>query len=528
MAWGAIRRLRAIPGAGQPIRRRRCSNRSRARPIAVATVAASMLVIARPAIPRPALAVARRPAAVSGVALSTLVGASEPDVSLAVAVDDTGIYLAGETSSPTFPTTPGAFDTTYNGGDEGFFTKLDPTGSTLLYSSFLGGASPDAVYDLGVGTDGSLYLTGETRSADFPTTPGSFDTTWHGDTDAFITRVDPTGSTLLYSTFLGGVTGSADGVDAPDDLIFGDHGEDLAVGPAGQVFVTGFTDSPDFPTTTGAFDRTYGGRLDAFVAELNAAGSDLVFSTFLGGADRDRGEDIVLDASGAPVVAGHTFGTDFPTTTGAYDTTFAGESDAYLTKLKPSGKGLVSSTYFGGTATERGLGLALDSTGAPILVGLTSSLDFPATSNAFDTTHNGNWDGYVARFNASMSSLRYASYLGGTKNELAWKVAPDGANGAWVVGSTGSNNYPTTAGGDRTYNGGTDDGFVAHLDLSGPTLLFSSYVGGRNADVVRTVQVLQDGVMLSGFAGSSDFPTTPGAYDETHNGRFDAFAVKLT
>lgn len=490
--------------------------------------ATSVLLVARPAAPRPALANVRGPAAISGFALGTLVGASEPDVSLAVAVDDTGIYIAGETSSPTFPTTPGAFDTTYNGGDEGFFSKLDPTGSMLLYSSFLGGVSPDAVYDLGVGQDGSLYLTGETRSADFPITPGAFDPSWHGDTDAFVTRVDPSGSTLLYSTFLGGATGSMDRGAAPDDLIFGDHGEDLTVGPNGQVYVTGFTDSPDFPTTVGAFDRTYGGRLDAFVTELNVSGSALVFSTFLGGIDRDRGEEIVLDPAGAPVVAGHTFGTDFPTTPGAYDTSFAGESDAYVTKLRPSGKALAYSTYFGGTATERGLGLALDGSGAPILTGLTSSVDFPATANGYDTTHNGNWDGYVARFNASATKLRYASYLGGSKNELGWKVAPDGANGAWVVGSTGSSNYPTTPDGDRTYNGGTDDGFVAHLDLTGPTLLFSSYLGGQNADVVRSLQLVEGGVMLSGFAGSSNFPTTPGAYDETPNGRFDAFVVKLT
>jgi hypothetical protein len=514
-----------IPRADLAAKRPACGRRRR---IAVAVAATSMLLVARPGAPPPAVAQPRRPAATSGIALSTLVGASEPDVSLAVAVDGTGIYIAGETSSPTFPTTPGAFDTTYNGGDEGFFSKLDPTGSTLLYSSFLGGPSPDAVYDLGVGADGSLYLTGETRSAEFPTTQGAFDTTWHGDTDAFVTRVDPSGSSLMYSTFLGGTTGSAGRAAAPDDLIFGDHGEDLTVGPGGQVYVTGFTDSPDFPTTVGAFDRTYGERLDAFVTELNASGSALVFSTFLGGAERDRGEEIVLDATGAPVVAGHTFGTDFPATPGAYDTTFAGESDAYVTKLKPSGKGLVYSTYFGGTATERGLGLALDGTGAPILVGLTSSLDFPATANAYDTTHNGNWDGYVARFNASATSLRYASYLGGTKNELAWKVAPDGANGAWVVGSTGSSNYPTTPDGDRTYNGGTDDGFAAHLDLSGPTLLFSSYLGGKNADVVRSLQMVEGGVMLSGFEGSTNFPTTQGAYDETHNGRFDAYAVLLT
>jgi hypothetical protein len=501
----------------------------RARPVGLAFAGAALLLVAWPSPPGPALAGTLRPAASAGLALSTLLGASEPDVALGIAVDDTGIYVAGETSSPTFPTTAGAFDTTYNGGDEGFFSKLDLTGSTLLYSSYLGGASPDAVFDLALGTDGSLYLTGETRSPDFPTTPGAFDTAWHGDTDAFVTRVDPTGSTLLYSTFLGGTTGSgARSPAVPEDQVFGDHGEDLTLGPNGQAYVTGFTDSPDFPTTVGAFDRTYGGRLDAFVAELNPSGSALVFSTFLGGADRDRGEDVVLDRTGAPVVTGHSFGSDFPTTPGAYDTTWAGDSDTFVTKLRPLGTGLVYSTYLGGTDTERGLGLALDPAGAPIVVGLTSSIDFPATAEAFDTTHNGSWDGFVARLNATATSLRYATYLGGTKNDQAWKVAPDGVGGAWVVGSTGSGNYPTTPDGDRTFNGGTDDGFVTHLDLAGPTLFFSTYLGGRNADVARAVLTVEGGVLVTGFEGSSNFPTTPGAYDETHNGRFDVYVVELT
>ncbi|MCM3541335.1 SBBP repeat-containing protein, partial [Priestia endophytica] len=194
---------------------------------------------------------------------------SSLDAGIDIAVDAGGnVYITGTTGSADFPTTPGAFDTTYNGNEDAYVTKLDPTGSMLVYSTYLGGTDLDRVSDIAVDAGGNAYITGLTISTNFPTTPGAFDTTFNGGRDVFVTKLNPTGNALIYSTYLGG-TGIEDG-------------NGIAVDAGGNAYITGLTGSADFPTTPGAFDTTYNGNGDAFVTKLDPTGSMLIYSTYLG------------------------------------------------------------------------------------------------------------------------------------------------------------------------------------------------------------------------------------------------------
>jgi hypothetical protein len=244
---------------------------------------------------------------------------------LGIAVRNGTAYVTGESASADYPTTTGAYDTSYNGGSSDVFvTKLNASGSALAYSTFLGGTNDDIGWDIAV-LDGRAYVTGQTASADYPTTTGAFDRTFNGGTfpgDAFVTKLNASGSALVYSTYLGGT--------------FTDRGESIAVRD-GRAYVTGFTVSTDFPTTSGAFDRTFNGEQDAFVSKLNASGSALAYSTILGGGNADdAGHGIAVAGTGRAYVTGGTSSPDFPTTSGAFDTTHNGLDDAFVTKL-PTG-----------------------------------------------------------------------------------------------------------------------------------------------------------------------------------------------
>jgi hypothetical protein len=235
-------------------------------------------------------------------------------------VRDGRAYVTGVTRSAKYPTTPGAFDTTFNGDFDAFVTKLNASGSALAYSTFLGGTSVDQGFGIAVDGEGRAYVTGITFSIDYPTTPGAFDTTFNGNEDTFVTKLNASGSALRYSTSLGG-----EGID--DGLGIAVRGD--------NAFVTGRTSSADYPTTPGAFDTTPNGDIDAFVTKLNASGSALRYSTFLGGSSIDDGLGIAVRGDNA-FVTGSTLSVDYPTTPGAFDTTPNGDFDAFVTKL-PTG-----------------------------------------------------------------------------------------------------------------------------------------------------------------------------------------------
>jgi hypothetical protein len=403
-----------------------------------------------------------------GLDYSTFIGGNGVDRGEGIAVDGEGrAYVTGYTESADFPTTPGAFDTTHNGGvRDAFVTKFNARGSAIAYSTLLGGTNDDRGHGIAVDGMGNAYVTGGTGSLEFPTTTGAFDATHNAGVEAFVTKLNASGSALIFSTYLGGTEF--------------DQGMGIAV-REGRAYVTGETasfdsSSSDFPTTPGAFDTSFnGGDInggDVFVTKLNAAGSALAYSTFLGGTKVDQGWGIAVDGEGRAHVTGQTASfdsssSDFPTTPGAFDTSFNGVRDAFVTKLNSSGSALIFSTFLGGTNGAGGLGIAVRE-GRAYVTGETSSTDFPTTPGAFDTSFNGNGDVFVTKLNAAGSRLAYSTFLGGTNQDFGsalagMGIAVDGEGRAYVTGSTNSADFPTTPGAfDTSYNG-IEDAFVTKL-----------------------------------------------------------------
>jgi Beta-propeller repeat len=467
-----------------------------------------------------------------GLDYSTFLGGADADSGTGIAVDAAGnAYIVGITQSADFPTTVGAFRRTgaASGFTDVFVAKLNPTGTALIYSTFIGGVDLDWGRAIAVDAAGNAYIAGQTKSSDFPTTPGAFDRTLNipncprcgvDNYDAFVAKLNPTGSALVYSTYLGGAS------DIDDAL-------GIAVDSAGSAYVTGETASADFPVTPGAFRTVRNGADDAYVTKLNPAGSALVYSTFIGGAAVDFGVRIAVDSAHNAYVLGNTSSADFPTTTGAFDTSQNGSFDLFVLKLNASGNGLLYSTFLGGSNTELAGGLALDSAGNVYVTGSTLSLDFPHTPGAFKTVSDGN-DGFVTKLNPTGSALLYSTFIGGSGPDGVSGIALDASGNAFLTGTTGSQDFPTTVGAvDSASNGGVD-AYVAELSADGSTLLYGTYLGGADSDNANDIALGPAGsVYVTGQTMSTDFPTTAGAFDRIRHGdplvsSQDAFVARLT
>ncbi len=458
----------------------------------------------------------------STLVYSTYLGGSNLDQGQGIAVDSSGdAYVAGTTYSTDFPTTPGAFQTTCGGGcadstDDAFVTELNPTGSALVYSTYLGGSGNDAGASIAVDSSGSAYITGATYSTDFPTTPGAFQTMCGGGCsnntdDAFVTKLNPAGSALVYSTYLGGS--------------YRDGGNGIAVDSSGDGYVTGATYSTDFPITPGAFQTVCNGGSncnesgDAFVTELNPTGSALVYSTYLGGSYQDVGNGIAVNSSGDAYVTGTTSSYNFPITTGAFQTTSSGVSDAFVTELNPAGSALVYSTYLGGSNSNQGQGIAVDSSGYAHVAGGTASIDFPLQNPLQPLYGGGPLDAFVATLNPTGSALAYSTYLGGTYQDVGNGIAVDGLGDAFIAGTTYSYNFPITPGAFQTTCGEcptTSDAFLALISPSPFVTLFplSLNFGNQNVGTSSSPQNLtltdsgDAAVKISSIVATGDFSQT--------------------
>jgi hypothetical protein len=451
------------------------------------------------------------------LAYSTYLGGSGDDLGQAIAVDGNGnAYVTGSTNSTDFPTTAGAFQTTEGGIANAFVAKLNAAGTALVYSTYLGGNVGDEGLGIAVDGSGNAYVTGSTTSKNFPTTPGAFQTTYGSGQDAFVAKLNAAGSALVYSTYLGS-SGN-------------DQGLGIAVDGSGNAYVTGYTLSSNFPTTAGAFQTTYGSGQDAFVTKLNASGSALVYSTYLGGSGADQGNGIAVDGSGNAYVTGSTNSTGFPTTAGAFQTTYGGGADAFVTKLNAAGSALVYSTYLGGSGGDAGNGIAVDGSGNAYVTGSTTAKDFPTTPGAFQTTKGGIGNAFVTKLNAAGTALAYSTYLGGNVGDRGTGIAVDGSGDAYVTGWTYSSNFPTTAGAFQTSLGGSgvQNAFVTKLNGSGSALVYSTYLGGSGNDVGNGITVDGSGnAYVIGYANSTNFPTTPGAFQTTPGAQQNAFVTKF-
>jgi len=372
-----------------------------------------------------------------------------------IAVDPAGnVYLAGRTSSIDFPVVS-AMLPSYGGGDyDAFVAKLSGDGKALLYSTYLGGEANDSANGIAVDSGGAVYVTGGTRSLnDFPITAGAFQSSSNGQLEAFVTKIDPAqagAASLVYSTYLGGL-----GID---------RGTAIATDAAGTAYVAGRTESPDFPTRN-PYQAFYGGAADAFVTVVNATGSDLIYSTFLGGTGLDVANAIALDTAGNVYLAGETASPNFPIVNG-FQTAIGGSSDAFVAELDPTGTMLIYATYLGGGGLDRATGIALDAAGIVSVTGETASPSFPAV-NAFQTALGGVKDAFVARLDLSQqgaASLLYSTFLGGSGDDVAYGVAVNSAGDAWVVGQTASvADFPTPNGTQVVYGGGSSDAFIARV-----------------------------------------------------------------
>jgi Beta-propeller repeat len=450
---------------------------------------------------------------------STYLGGADEDSAIWSDVDRWGnFYVTGLTASPDYPTTPGAYQSQSRGDLDVFVTKLDPTGSRLVWSTYLGGTGLDVAIGLDVDAAGNVVVTGATGSDDFPTTPGAYDRQFAGDLDTFVTKLDRSGSRLLFSTYLGGAGGEGGFISFFD--------------ARGNVYVEGETSSADFPTTRRAFQKTYGGGSnDGFVTKLNANGSALVYSTFIGGAGYDGAHDGWLDENGNFYIDGPTESANFPTTRGAYQRALKGPSDAFAAKLNPDGTGVEYSTYLGGSGAEDVADMTIDRYGNAYVPGQTDSPDFPTTSFAFQRGYGGNGDGFLTKLNPRGTGLEYSTYLGAGEFDTTGGVRVDRDGDAHVPGITASPQFPVTRDAfQRTYGGGPEDAFVLTLDRSGSRLKFSSFLGGSGDDGSSGAgEWLDDqgNFYVPGFTDSTDFPVTRRAFQRTNAGGYDVFLVKI-
>jgi len=381
---------------------------------------------------------------------STLIGTRGMDAATAIAVDATGnVYLAGVTDSGEFPTTTGAFDTTFNGGTDAFVLKLDSEGRRILYATLLGGRSDDWPLAIDVDESGSVYVTGRTDSSDFPLTAVTSGGSYKGASDVFVTKLSPDGGVAEYSTLLGG---------AGDEQAFS-----MALSTAGSVFVTGRTDSVDFVTTAGAWDLSYsGGPYDAFVSKLDASGN-LLFSTFLGGGDADEGLSLDVDHLENVYVTGSTRSNDFPSANQVAGPFAVRLSDAFVAKINATGSRLVYSTLISGGDNDWGAGISLDEFGRIFLSGVTFSMDFPIPDGAFDASYNGEGDGFIIEIAEPGGTILGGSFLGGRGADYIRDLALDNGGNIYVIGSTVSADFPVTTGALATALNGYVDAFVVRL-----------------------------------------------------------------
>ena len=445
---------------------------------------------------------------------ATYLGGSSYDYGSAIALDGEGnAYVTGFTPSADFPTTHDVAYPNSRGSYDAFIAKLNADGTALVYATYLGGSQED--YGVGIAVDGAgnAYVTGSTFSDDFPTSgDAAYPAFRGGENDVFIAKFNADGTALVYATYLGGSSY--------------DYGSAIALGGEGNAYVTGYTDSGDFPTTLDAAYPISRGGDDAFVAKLDADGTALVYATYLGGSQEDYGVGIAVDGAGNAYVTGDTYSSDFPTRLAPYPN-LLGSSDAFVTALPPNGTTLVYATYLGGSSYDYGSAIALDGEGNAYVTGSTDSDDFPTTlDTAYPNFQGGINDAFIAKLNTGGTVLVYATYLGGSDSDNGKAIAVDTAGIAYVTGDTYSSDFPTHS---APYPNllGSSDAFVTALPPNGTTLVYATYLGGSSSDSGGGIALDSVGnAYVTGSTDSDDFPTTPGAFKEGLS-YADAFISKI-
>lgn len=449
---------------------------------------------------------------------STYIGGSQVDDTIAITVDALGpVYVAGSTLSANLPVSLNPYQKDFAGVDDGYVIKLNVTATFLVYATFIGGENSDRINGIAADQFGNAYLTGVTFSFGFPTTQRAYQRNFSGiPADAFVAKLGAEGNQLAYSTFVGvgsttevglvigvdsagiaTVAGTTDGTGFPisqtpldatyngttdiwllkmdsigSTLLFstyiGGQLEDvpttMLLDPGGDIYMCGYTSSPDFPTTPGVIKRTLGGFNDGWVMKISQNGKKMIFSTLIGGSDQDVTFGLGLEPGGRMVLAGHSISTDFPVTTGAYQPASAGSFDAYVVRLNSNATKIIAASFIGSTALEFGYGARSLDGGHIIISGYTTSNNFPTTPDAFQASSNASGDGFLVILAPLANAVRFSTVLGGGGTDVIRSIAQDASGDIYVGGQTGSTTFRTTPDSIYpTYRGGGADGFVAKV-----------------------------------------------------------------
>jgi uncharacterized protein (TIGR03437 family) len=511
---------------------------------------------------------------------STFLGGSSADAANAIATDSAGnVYVAGSAQSADFPVTSEAFQGTQRvtGHTTAFISKMNPSGTALIYSTYLGGSTLETAYGLSVDSSGNTYVVGQTASKDFPTTAGSLQTSLPASIrTSFVSKLNAAGNGLVYSTYLGGT--------AQVSYLCCDLAAAVAIDATGNAYVAGTTVSSGFPVTTGAAQTKFAAILSstAYVAKLNPAGAGLVYATFLGGSGQgqfnigpavfqgDQATAITVDGAGNAYVTGLAHSPDFPTTAGAFQTrnkaaTTSGTVssipgyNAFVTKINPGGTAFVFSTYLGGSGVtipngsfgseaifgDNANAIAVDGTGNVYVAGSAYSSDFPVTKGAYQSKLSAaqalsipfnfsklGYNAFVTKLNPDGTSLVYSTFIGGSGSDTANGIAIDPSGSAYIAGTTTSRDFPVSSAAFQSTNkaaiaNSAGSAFISQLNRGGTALVYSTFLGGSGL-VTSTGQALGDAayaltvnsagnVYVAGAARSPDYPITQGALQTTNN-----------
>ena len=450
---------------------------------------------------------------------STFLGGSGGDNMDGMTKDTNGNLLClGRTGSIDFPTTDGSFDEDLNGDYDLFLTCLSSDGTSLLYSTYIGGNDYEyPLWQREVITDqyGNIYLAGRTKSTNFPTTKDAYQTTGGGtdNYDIFLLKLKSDGSDLLLSTYLGGLAA--------------EYASAIIPLSGGDVIVGGTTYSDDFPTSN-ALDSQLNGSSDIFLTRINYDGKSLDFSTYIGGDGNEGVYMINRDKNGTLILFGYSYSVGYPTTSGCFQSSLAGSGDYVVTKLKPDGSEIISSTFIGGSTSDYGGQMVLDSNWDLIIFGRTRSSNFPTTSGAYDTYFNGENDAVLFKLKNDLTSLSFSTFLGGGNYDYPYGLSLLPNGDIAVIGTTYSNNFPTTPGAFDNQKGGNYDIFVSKFNGDGSQLIASTLIGGDKYDNGRMmVNDLNGKISVCGACNSTDLVTTPGAFNRTLGGDYDMYFVTL-
>ncbi len=446
----------------------------------------------------------------SAILYSTYLGGSGEDSGRGIAVDLSGnAFIAGITNSPDFNVRNALQPAIGGFSEDAFIAKINSSGTGLLFSTYLGGSNVDQAFAIALDGLGNAYIAGSTVSSDFKTL-NPLQPTNRGNTDVFVAKISSNGSALLYSTYLGGNN---------FDEAYG-----IAVDSADNAYIAGATSSSDFNTFNPLQSQNRGGGSDAFITKINAQGSALAYSTYIGGSAVDVAYDIALDGNRNAYITGHTFSTDF-NVFNPLQATNRGNADAFITCIDNNGSALVYSTYLGGSGGDFARGIAVDPGGNAYVVGRTISTDF-SLRNPLQASNRGDFDAFITKVNLNGSDLVYSTYLGGSLEDLGFGIAVDNFGTVYVTGDTRSTNFNTVSP-LQTGNRGGLDVFVSKINNFGSALTYSTYLGGSGEDLGLSIALDTAGnAYITGYTSSNDFFTSSPVQPVSRGG-LEVFVTKI-